>query len=403
MVDTDCVSRVVSFLLFDMSAPSESKTVPTTSRTTVTTDLPRSITSKKLDGLNYLSWAHAVKVYLRGKREMKFITDSPPPKGDASLSDWEAEDSDLMCRLWHSLEPHVAITVEFCDTSKQIWDALAESFSQKSNVSRVFELYEQIFTTKQSGKSLPEYYSTLKSLWDQLLQHRPFTSDLQQQQRYWEDFMVASLLFGLDSDLKGFKDQILASETLPTAANAYSRLSRSSLGQSSHLPRSVAPTPESSALVSSHGGQGNYRGPVRSFGRGDGRNFQGNGGFGRGDSRNFHGSGGNGSFRGGGRTGGRGNRKCDHCGATNHSEPYCWKKYGKPDYVHQVSDNAPPSQPQLSADSSRYGPTSDSHDALTTQVSELVQTLRLALPSTNPTATLANSGPRDDEDDWFGA
>ncbi|KAF7119628.1 hypothetical protein RHSIM_Rhsim13G0000300 [Rhododendron simsii] len=256
----------------DSKTVTDSKIV-TQSKTIVTPDLPRSITSKKLDGLNYLSWAHAVKVYLRGKRQSKFITDLPPPKGDASLPEWEEEDSDLMCLLWHSLEPHIATTVEFCDTSKQIWDALAESFSQLNNVSRVFELYEKICVTKQSGKSLSEYYSTLKSLWDQLLQHRPFTSDLQQQRCYWEDFMVASLLFGLDTDLSGFKDQILAGETLPTAANAYSRLSRSSLGQSSNVPRSVAPIPETSALVSRSGGPGSYRGPVCSGGRGEAAMF----------------------------------------------------------------------------------------------------------------------------------
>ena len=34
--------------------------------------------------------------------------------------------------------------------------------------------------------------------------------------------MIASLLSSLDSDLCGFKDQILVSETLPTAINAYS-------------------------------------------------------------------------------------------------------------------------------------------------------------------------------------
>ena len=38
--------------------------------------------------------------------------------------------------------------------------------------------------------------------------------------------MIASLL----SNLHGFKDQIPASETLPTVANAYSQLLRSSLG-----------------------------------------------------------------------------------------------------------------------------------------------------------------------------
>jgi hypothetical protein len=30
-------------------------------------NMPKSITSKKLNGLNYLAWAHAVKIFLRGK------------------------------------------------------------------------------------------------------------------------------------------------------------------------------------------------------------------------------------------------------------------------------------------------------------------------------------------------
>jgi hypothetical protein len=33
--------------------------------------------------------------------------------------------------------------------------------------------------------------------------------------------MIVSLLSGLDYDLQGFKEQILASETLLTTANAY--------------------------------------------------------------------------------------------------------------------------------------------------------------------------------------
>ena len=107
------------------------------------------------------------------------------------------------------MEPHIATTVEFCDSLKKIWDSIAESFSHQSNVSRVYEIYEKIFTTRQSGKPLSEYY-------EQLLQYWPLTTDLEQQKRYWEDFMIASLLSSLDSDLCGFKDQILASETLPS-------------------------------------------------------------------------------------------------------------------------------------------------------------------------------------------
>ncbi|KAF9605352.1 hypothetical protein IFM89_016487 [Coptis chinensis] len=163
----------------------------------------------------------------------------------------------VMGWLWHSMEPHIATTVEFCNSSKKIWNSLSESFSHQSNVPRVYDLYEQIFATKQSGRTLSEYYGTLKNLWEQLLQHRPFTADLEQQKRHWEEFTIATLLHGLDQELKGFKDQILASESLPTAANAYSRLLRSSLGQSSNPSPNLI---ESSAFVSSSSGRGGFHG-----------------------------------------------------------------------------------------------------------------------------------------------
>jgi hypothetical protein len=65
--------------------------------------------------------------------------------------------------------------------------------------------------------------------------------------------------------------------------------------------------PKSSSLVSNCGGRVNFRG-----------GFCGGRGF----------------------RGGRGDKRCDHCGKTNHTEPYCWVKNGKPDYLNQVIDGA---------------------------------------------------------------
>lgn len=72
--------------------------------------------------------------------------------------------------------------------------------------------------------------------------------------------MIASLLSRLDPELCGFKDQIIASETLPTVANAYSQLSRSSLGQPSIASTSPSTGLESSALVSNSGFRGGGHG-----------------------------------------------------------------------------------------------------------------------------------------------
>ena len=89
---------------------------------------------------------------------------------------------------------------------------------------------------------------------------------------------------------------------------------------------------------------------------------------------------------GGGCTSGRGDRKCDHCGGLNHTKPYCWVKYGKTDYANQVVDGGVQPQPS-SAPLGHTTSRSDSRDAHTTQLSELVQQLH-----TTSVATLADLG-----------
>ena len=48
-----------------------------------------------------------------------------------------------------------------------------------------------------------------------------------------------------------------------------------------------------------------------------------------------------GGFRGHGDMGFHGDRKCDYCGGNNHTEPYCWQKYGKSSYAHHVTASTP--------------------------------------------------------------
>lgn len=241
----------------------------------------------------------------------------------------------VMGYLWHSMEPHSATTVEFCNSSKKIWYSTAEYCSHQSNVPRVYEIYEKILSTKQSGKSLFEYYSSLKNLWNQLLQYWPNTIDLAQQKQHWVEFMIATLLSSLDSNLGGFKDQILTNETLPSIVNI-SRLLCSSLGQNS-----IDTTLDSSALISSNGGCGGFCG-----GRG-----------GHSSRAVSHGY---------GRNGGHGD-EWDHCGGINHIKPYCWEKYGKPDYLHYAIDGTTQSQSTF-VPAGHTTPSSESHDALTSQL-----------------------------------
>ncbi|KAF9615537.1 hypothetical protein IFM89_024164 [Coptis chinensis] len=118
------------------------------------------------------------------------------------------------------------------------------------------------------------------------------------------------------------------SETVSSAAQAFSRLKRKRLEHCEFVP--VAK--ESSALLSTpsnHGGRGGFGG-----GRGfNGRGARGNSGFGRGNRGGFGGRRGRGD-----RYDGTDKRKCTHCGKNGHTEPFCWDKHGKPAYAHNVYD-----------------------------------------------------------------
>ena len=204
--------------------------------------------------------------------------------------------------------------------------------------------------------------------------------------------MMAFILMGLDYDLQGFKDQILASETLPSAANAYSRLLRSCLGQASSTSESSQPL-SSFALISSSSDRGRIEviflvalvlvDPILVH------NYTGSRG-----SRGGHYS--HGSSGGSGRGIGAvscGDWKCTLYDALGHSDPGCQQKYGKPDHMNQVMDAS--SSPSTLVPSGLGASPTDSNDALTTQISELTEIelviSRTTFPSSS-TATLASSG-----------
>ncbi|KAF9589938.1 hypothetical protein IFM89_029554 [Coptis chinensis] len=293
----------------------------------VNDDLGKPITNTRLNGNNYLSWSYAVEHFIRAKKKSKILTGDPPDSTDPTYEDWMASNSMVLTWLWNSMEPKVLTNVQFLPTAKRVWSSLKEMYSQENDISRIYDLFESLFKTKQGDQPIDEYYSTMKGLWEELLLYQPFTNDLEKQRQQREQFQVALLLHGLNSEYSVYKDQILASETVPSAAQAFSRLKR----KRQEHGESLSVAKESSALLSTpsnRGGHGNYTSGRGSYGRGGRGNYgngRGNRGRGRGRGDRYDGS---------------DERKCTHCGKDGHTEPFCWNKYGRPSaYANQVSDH----------------------------------------------------------------
>lgn len=239
---------------------------------------------------------------------------APPAPTDANYDTWCADDCSVMTWILNSLEPAISQNIMCLDTAKAMWDALREMFFNDKNISRVFELYEKLFSHTQDTQSVNDYFSTLKGLADEILVYHPLSCDATTRAKQWEEFMVAKFLSGLNADLQPLRDSLMASDTIPTLSNALSRVLRVSTG------RTESTSFASSAM--SARGRGSYGGRGRGQGRGRGR------------GRGFH------------------DRLCDHCGRSNHESDKCWKKFGKPDWANNTEFTAPSSSSTTDASTS---------------------------------------------------
>ncbi|KAG6431871.1 hypothetical protein SASPL_103441 [Salvia splendens] len=262
-------------------------------------------TTIKLNGSNYMLWSRAFLLFLGSQKKKSHVQTAPPATTDANYDTWCADDCSVMTWLLNSLEPAISQNIMCLDSAKAMWDALREMFFNDKNVSRVFELYEKLFSHTQDTQSVNDYFSTLKGLADEILVYHPLSCDATTRAKQWEEFMVAKFLSGLNADLQPLRDSLMASDDIPTLSNALSRVLRVSTG------RTESTSFDNSAM--SARGRGSYGG----LGRGQGR--------GRGRGRGFH------------------DRLCDHCGRSNHESDKCWKKFGKPDWANNIEFAAPSS------------------------------------------------------------
>ncbi|KAL0454781.1 UNVERIFIED_CONTAM: hypothetical protein Slati_0817300 [Sesamum latifolium] len=132
-------------------------------------------------------------------------------------------------------------------------------YSHEKNISRVFELYEKLFSLKQDGRLVSDYFASLKGTADEILLYHPLSCDAQTRKTQWEDFLVAKFLSGLDNNLRVVRDHLLASDSVPTLSNALSRVLRVATGSSESFSSSGTTT-ESSAMTVCDRGRSSSRG-----------------------------------------------------------------------------------------------------------------------------------------------
>ncbi|KAK8574586.1 hypothetical protein V6N12_062276 [Hibiscus sabdariffa] len=131
---------------------------------------PLSITCHRLNGHNYLEWSQSVSIFLSGRDRLGYVNgaSNQPASTAATYNQWQRADHQVMTWLLNSMTPEVSKNFLLFKTSKDIWDAVRETYSSTNNNSELFRLESQSFSLTQGDLSVTLYFQSLNSIWQQL-------------------------------------------------------------------------------------------------------------------------------------------------------------------------------------------------------------------------------------------
>ncbi|KAL5580296.1 hypothetical protein UlMin_012738 [Ulmus minor] len=327
------------------------------------------ITTCKLNGQNFLQWSQSAKLFLKSKRKMGYVLGrtSSPKEDDPMFETWEAENSMVMSWLLHSMQPEISKPLLFLSTAKEIWDAVTHSYSKVGVRALVYELKNQIYSTKQGSLSVTEYYNSLEGLWLELDHYQSFpmesAADAAQLHKMMEEDRIYAFLTGLRSDFDQVRVQILGKEPFPSLKEVFSYVREE---ESRRMVMLEKPSLENSALAIPKSG---YSRIEKQEGRTSNE---------------------------------KDTRWCDFCKKPRHTRETCWKLHGKPSSNGKGEKLGPKKNQAFTVENNRDETFTSSQEFGGFNKAQL-DTLKILLDqmtNSTPACSYVQQGPGNREDDW---
>lgn len=201
------------------------------------------LVSVVFDGTGYTDWKRSMKISLDAKNKMCFVDGSLPKPIEGSFEEkaWKRCNNMVMGWIIASLERLVAKSVMYFKTSAEIWNDLEGRYGTPST-SQMYRLQETLLNTIQEpGMSIANYFTRVKSLWDEIDDLKPLPScnchpnanfvKMQQDQR------IMTFLMKLDPQFNQVRTNLLMTKELPDVTEVYRML----LQEESHKELSKVP------------------------------------------------------------------------------------------------------------------------------------------------------------------
>nr|XP_025685497.1 uncharacterized protein LOC112786321 [Arachis hypogaea] len=256
-----------------------------------------------LDGKNYSSWSNAMLLALKSKNKLKFVDGSlkKPDKNDPLFELWDRCNTYVLAWIKISLNPEITRSVMWNKVAYELWEDLKHRYHEGDRF-RIAELQEELYGTRQGEMSVTQYFTKLKSLWEEFDDFRPIppcncesvcTCGLGEMRKYRMEDHVTRFLRGLNEQFANVRAQVMLMEPLPDLKAVFSMMTRQER-QNQTMDDTIDPKillHSTNSFNTAETSQGRGRG------KGRGGRFQGSG---RGQT-------------------GRGRMQCSYCGKGGHT------------------------------------------------------------------------------------
>jgi hypothetical protein len=171
---------------------------------------------------------------LGGKLKLEFVDGTIPVPADPfdpSFRAWNRCNMIVHSWILNSVSESIAQSLIFMENAIDVWHDLKERFSQ-SDLVRIAELQQEIYALKQDSKTVTEFYSDLKLLWEELEIYLPIPNCSCRQRCTCESMRLARanhlllyiirFLTGLNDNFSMVKSQILLMDPLPPLNKVFS-------------------------------------------------------------------------------------------------------------------------------------------------------------------------------------
>ncbi|RVW64704.1 Retrovirus-related Pol polyprotein from transposon RE1 [Vitis vinifera] len=171
------------------------------------------ITTIRLNGDNFLRWSQSVRMYIRGRGKMGYLTreKKAPAVDDPNYAIWDAENSMVMSWLVNSMEEDISSNYMCYPIAQELWENVNQMYSNLGNQSQIFELTLKLGKIQQGEDNITKYFNSSKRIWQDLDLFNTYewksTEDGLHHKKTMEDNQIFKFLAGLNVEFDELEEE----------------------------------------------------------------------------------------------------------------------------------------------------------------------------------------------------